>query len=73
MIELRLLIANNVAGEIRTHDLRFRRPLLYPAEPLRQTSTIIMNKIDTCQYRDLILKTFQILIPLPLRNRLPIS
>lgn len=23
-----------VTGEIRTHDLRFRRPLLYPTEPL---------------------------------------
>ena len=25
---------NYVTGEIRTHDLRFRRPLLYPTEPL---------------------------------------
>ena len=26
-------------GEIRTHDPRFRRPLLYPAELLRQINT----------------------------------
>ena len=35
VIEVFQRILKNVAGEIRTHDLRFRRPLLYPAEPLR--------------------------------------
>lgn len=34
-----ILLCFSVAREIRTLDLRFRRPLLYPAELLRQINT----------------------------------
>lgn len=34
-----LKMRHYVAREIRTLDLRFRRPLLYPAELLRQINT----------------------------------